>query len=588
MLTLTLDNFDQQLPRDLLKKAEPYFRNGSVLYIDQGEDGTWHAEVDGSDTYSVEITLNGRTVTDSFCDCPVESATCKHVVAVLFSLREELKKVAKQPKSGKSTSGKSSKRLTVAELVKQVGADELRAFLVEYAVTDKTFATKLQLHFADKDERIDVGKNYTELIRKTIRAHGDRHGFIDYRATFKLAKEIDALLSTGVKLVGQRNFKDAMTLGMVLLQEMMTVLTESDDSAGNMGGAVNGAIELLQDIGLDEDTAPPLRRELFDTLANELTDSRYFDYGDMGLDLLDATYQIALRLAEPDLFLSLIDRLLPLHKSSTSTFYQDQLRTRRVKFLREIGRTDEADRQMQATMDVVEVRAQVVEEAMRTKDYDRAKTLIQEGIRLAEDKKHPGVVHQWEEKLLTIAVAEQNTSEIRRLTRKFAFDRQFDVRYFRQWKATFSAVEWKAEYNQLVARIRQEVADNVKNRKPGWGYNEADELLYRLQPLMTEEKQWADLLALVQKSPRLDVLKQVFPHLAEPFPAEMLALFLPAIRNLASQASTRPDYKNVASLLTLVRQTIANSRPATDALIAELKETFIKRPAMQEELRGIK
>ena len=89
---LTLDNFDQQLSRDLLKEAEPYYRNGSVLYIDQDEVGTCHAEVDGSDMYSVEITLNGRTVADFFCDCPVESGTCKHVVAVLFSLREELKK----------------------------------------------------------------------------------------------------------------------------------------------------------------------------------------------------------------------------------------------------------------------------------------------------------------------------------------------------------------------------------------------------------------------------------------------------------------------------------------------------------------
>ncbi|MBC8154053.1 MAG: hypothetical protein H7Z72_14190, partial [Bacteroidetes bacterium] len=582
---LTLDNFDQQLPKDLLKKAQPYFLKGSVLYIDQADDGTWHAEVSGTDTYSVEITLDKRTITDSFCDCPVESATCKHVVATLLALREEIKKRAKDPKKpgkpGESTLGRKPTKLTIFDLVKQVGADELRAFLVEYAAADKTFATKLQLHFADKDERIDVGKHYTELVKKTIRAHTDRHGFVDYRATFKLAKEIDGLRATGTKLIGQKNFKDAITLGFILLRDMMTVMTESDDSAGNIGGAVSGAVDLLRDIALADDIAPPLRRQLFDELATELTDKRYFDYGDMGLELLDVTYQTALRLSEPALFLSLIDRLLPRQKSTVSTFYQDQLRMMRVRFLRDIGRTDDADRQTQASMDIVEIRAQVVEEAIGAGQFDQAKTLLLEGIRLAEAKKHAGTVRQWEERLLGIAETEQATAKIRELTKRFAFDSRFDVHYFRRWKETFLPAEWAVEYTSLVERIRRDETEAASQRRPGWGYNLADALLARLGPVLVEEKQWADLLALVQEAPRLDVLKQVLPHLAGPYPAEMLALFLPAIRNVASSASTRPDYKNVAALLTLVRQTIAGSQVPTNALINELKATFIKRPAMQ-------
>lgn len=585
-MTLTLDNFDQELPKDLLKKAQPYFQNGAVLYLEPDDDGIWKAEVDGSDTYSVEITLNGRTITESFCDCPVDSATCKHVVATLFALRDQLKKQPKQPK--KLILGSKSKKLTIADLVQQVSADELRAFLVQYATADKTFATKLQLHFADKDERIDVGKHYAELVKKITRTHSDRRGFVEYRATFKLAKEIDTLLLTGVKLIGQKNVKDAVTLGLVVLREMMTVLTESDDSAGNIGGSFSGAVDLLRDIALADDTAPPLRRQLFDELAIELTDRRYFDYGDMGLWMIDLTYQTALRLSEPDLFLALIDRLLPLQKSGVSTFNQDHLRTTRVKFLRDIGRTDEADRQTEASMDIVAVRAQAVDEAIRTERYDRAKTLLREGIRIAEGKKHPGTVHQWEEKLLTIAEAEKAVDEIRRLTKRFAFDPRFGLRYFRRWKATFSPDEWADEYRLLVERIRRDEAEEAKTRRPGWGYSVGDALLARLGPILVEEKQWADLLTLVQQAPRLDALKQVLPYLGEPYPAEMLALFLPAIRKVAEQASTRPDYKNVAALLTLLRKHIADSELPTNALIHELKATFIKRPAMQEELRGIR
>jgi len=33
------------------------------------------------------------------------------------------------------------------------------------------FAAKLQLHFADKDERIDVEKHYADLLKRIIRSH---------------------------------------------------------------------------------------------------------------------------------------------------------------------------------------------------------------------------------------------------------------------------------------------------------------------------------------------------------------------------------------------------------------------------------
>lgn len=580
---LTLDDFDRQLPKDLLKKAQPYYQDGSVLYVDQGDDGTWHAEVAGSDTYSVEITLDKRTITDSFCDCPVESSLCKHVVAVFFALRDELKKQAAQPKSGRTP-----KKLTVADLLKQVTADELRTFLTDYAAADKTFAAKLQLHFANKDERIDVEKHYADLLKRIIRSHQGKHGYIEYRETFKLARDMDEMFSAVVKLVGQKNFKDALTVGLLLLREMMTLSMECDDSAGNIGGLVSESVSLLGEIGLDADAPPALRRNLFDTLATEVKDKRYFDNGDIGLDMLDLLKQLAIRLGEPDRFLTVIEQLLIIHPAVGRSYYADHLRTTRVDFLREIGRTDEADRQTQASLDVVSVRMQVVNEAMAQKDYDRAKTLIRDGILIAQAKNTPGTVNDWNKQLLAIAEAERDTAEIRRLTRYFAFDSRFSTDYFRKWKATFGAGEWADEYPRLIDTIRRDEAEKAASQKPGWGRDPADGLLYRLKPIFIEEKQWADLLTLVQQVPRLEVLKEVLPYLAGPYPADLLTLFMPPIKKLGHQASTRPDYANVAALLKLVRQQIAGSRPATDALIAELKETFPKRPAYQEELRAIK
>jgi len=130
------------------------------------------------------------------------------------------------------------------------------------------------------------------------------------------------------------------------------------------------------------------------------------------------------------------------------------------------------------------------------------------------------------------------------------------------------------------------VERDVYIRRVGYRYDNA--LFTRLSPIYTEEKRWDDLRDLLLKAPTLDKLQQVHPYLAKTHPADLLPLYLTAIRQIAQTASTRPDYKRVADLIKLVRTDIADSLTATNALIYELKANFIKRPAMLDELSKVK
>ena len=94
----TLDNFEEQISREIVQRGRTYFQNDAVIYLDESDDNLWTAEVEGSETYQVEVELEGKTVKQYFCDCPYDGVTCKHVVAVLFALRKEVK----QKKSSRS------------------------------------------------------------------------------------------------------------------------------------------------------------------------------------------------------------------------------------------------------------------------------------------------------------------------------------------------------------------------------------------------------------------------------------------------------------------------------------------------------
>lgn len=569
---ITLDNFEAQVSSDIVKRGKSYFQNGAVTYFDEVDDGSWEAEVDGSDTYQVEILLDGRTVQRYSCDCPYDGDVCKHVVAVLYELRQEIKKNHTKPTPPKN------KKLTLQSLLEKISLAELQGFVVEYAASDKTFYQKFELHFAEKDERIDVRKKYTDLINKIFRSNSDR-GYIGYNESRKVSRELEKIVAMGYQYAEKDNFKDALTVAQVVLAELMSAYPEADDSSGELGGTFYSISELF-DFLATSSMGLRLKEELLEFLAKELQNQSYFDYGDAGYELMNILPKLALALGEPDLYLTVLEKL----ERNSSSYFQDFLRTRRIDFLRSIGRTEAAKQEIEANMDIPQVRQGVVEEAMRSKDYEKAKTLLHNGILVAEQQKHPGTVHDWEMQLFAIAKLENDQTQIRYYARKFAFDRSFNLDYYRQWKKTFLAAEWEKEIEDHIQKTIKEI--KKKPKKGFWSTPEM-EMFQELSPIFIEEKQWPRLLELVQKYPAMDALDKVRSYLAKRFPEELLALYLPLLADWGQRVYTRPDYHKLATQMKSIKTEIPQAMEAIDQLVVSLKEQNPRRPAMLEELNEV-
>ncbi len=91
---MNLKNFETNIPSVILKRGQEYFSNGNITSSEEVADGKWFVEVEGSDTYIVELIINVQfEIVNYTCDCPYDGDICKHVVAELFSLRNELAKL---------------------------------------------------------------------------------------------------------------------------------------------------------------------------------------------------------------------------------------------------------------------------------------------------------------------------------------------------------------------------------------------------------------------------------------------------------------------------------------------------------------
>lgn len=458
---LTLQNFESQVSQTIVQRGERYFKDQAISWLEETGANIWQAEVEGSETYLVELTLADKSKVENYsCDCPYDGAMCKHVVAVLLAVRAELgKPAAKQQK--RKAAGNMFKTL-----LQNINLKEYQDFIRQYAARHKDFKTEFELHFAEKDERINVGKKYEDMVQKLIRKHSDR-GFVDYHATFRLSKEVEKLLVSGHDLVAKNNFSDAFALARVVLKEMMEVLMACDDSAGNIGGTLYETVQLIEGIATSDAAAPALKEQLFSFLKTELGNKEYFNYGDFGYELFAVFENLAVQLHKPEEFISFLDAQIAKLTGQYDNYQREYFQKQKIKFLSAIGKAEEAAELVQQHLDIVEVRQHEVEKAIAKKDYAAAKKLINEGIKIAESKDHQGTVSQWQKELLRIAVLEKDTDTIRRFTRQFAFDRWFNEEYYKQWKATFSEQEWKGV-------IEKYIADTIKEITKAWQENKTN------------------------------------------------------------------------------------------------------------------
>jgi predicted HAD superfamily Cof-like phosphohydrolase len=576
---LTLKNFEIQLDQTILKRGKQYYENDAVTDLEETGKNIWQAEVMGSTTYTVEIKLiNKNKIEEYSCDCPYDGDTCKHVVAVLFLLKEELENTYIQAKQPEKPDFK--------KLLQKINLEEYQEFILAHAAKDKNFKSAFELWFADKDSRIDTGKKYTDLVKSIIRKNTTQ-GYIDYRDAYSLANEVNKFLDRGDDLILKNNFRDAFILARSALKEVIELVAYCDDSTGSIGDLISRVIQLIENVAEAKGAAIALKEEIFIFVQTALNDPLYFDYGDFGYEMINIYQRLAIQLNKEEAFLHYIDTRIAKLSAESHAYGKNALLVLKIGFLKAIGKVDEAAELIQQNLEIVEIRQGEVDSAINKKDFPLAKKLITEGIEIAKQKEHPGIVSEWEKELLRIAILEEDKETIRHYTKYFAFDRWFNRDYYIQWRKTFTATEWKAVIEKYIEEQTDQIEQQYQRNKGQVWYSPDLILLDSLAPIYIEEKYWDRLLALVSKEADLDRILQYHDHLIKEYPSELLAIYLPAFERQGDTAGNRGEYANLARKMKTVMKSIPEGKEKIIAVARNLKQKYPRRPAMVEELNKI-
>ncbi|MDP2414629.1 SWIM zinc finger domain-containing protein [Daejeonella sp.] len=576
---LTLNNFDKQISGSVLNRGKQYYKDGAVMEIEEINDGFWNAEVEGSEFYDVKVQLNeSDAIIDSSCTCPYDGDICKHVIAVLCAIREE------RPITTNIPAAKAAKKLSFEDLLNKISIKEYKEFVKTYALQSKDFKIALELAFSDKDDTIDLGKKYSDALKRVIRKHSD-NGFVGYRDSFALVKDLDNFLVNVEDMIHKMHFRDAFAISIAILNEMRYVLTYCDDSAGNIGDTISETVSLIKRIATD---APiNLREEVYNYLLKELGDKSYYEYGDFGYELFDIFETLAIDLSRSNEFFSFIDKQVSNLTGKYDDYRKEFFISRKIELLKLSGNNTEVENLVQQNLEIVEVRQGEINKFIQEKDYVKAKVLIKEGIEISDKKGHPGTTLQWEKELLRIAFLENDVELIRHYTKYFAFDRWFSKEYYDQWKATFNQEEWIVTIEAYIDETLKKILGNNERGRGKLWFTANPPVLSAIAPVYIEEGYWDRLLDLVKKETDLDVILQYHSHLSKRYPDELLALYLPAFELAGDHANARNQYKDVVNKMKRVIKDMPQFKADIVAVAQKLKSKYPRRPAMVDELNRI-
>lgn len=216
----------------------------------------------------------------------------------------------------------------------------------------------------------------------------------------------------------------------------------------------------------------------------------------------------------------------------------------------------------------------LIDEKIKSKDYIKAVELCLEGIRIAEEKRHPGTARDWKEKLLSVYELTNNVTEIRKVAENLFFDHFYEMAYYKKLKKTYMPEEWK--------NVCENIIDKVKNKREAGNYSDAE----ILAKIFVEENYKERLLKLMEiNKEHIHFVDEYAKYLSIEYPEKILDYYEGGVRTIAKNAG-RNFYNEIAQYLKKMKK-IKGGEDKVKAIISNFQNTYKNRKAMMEIISKI-
>ena len=523
-MDIPLDQFEQIIDEIILKRGYDYFRRGLVEATVKLSPGHYTAIIQESEPYEAEVFIQDEIVTNYSCTCPYDMGpVCKHVVALLFELQEELKGLKMQR-------GKPPDDPLMAQFT----------------------------HHVDGESKA----TYAQKVKSILTAAKGHQGFIEWNRMMDVERAVNELLVTARKQLEIKNFRTALMISSAVLEEMTKALQFADDSGGGIGGTIMEALNIL-DLAASEDLPEEQRKWLFDDIVTAVN-NRVLEGWEWDLGVLFIAAKVMQGEKEASILMKLTETI------PHSGFENEHMEELVSFILRRSGREAEAEKFEASHMKNPVFRDQAIRMAMEEGNLDKAKEFAQEGLR-QDQNTLPGLADEWTDWLLKIAIEHQDKEIIIAHARYLLPQPNRDHKHYYQiLKSYVTESEWPLFINQLIKQLYAM-----------GGYDDLNLVAW----ICVQEERWETLLDVCSQHFSLREIRDYEKYLSRRYPLELAGIYKQKILELLENNKGRSYYREAARSIRRMKK--MGAVILAEGLIKQIKEKYRLRRALLEILENV-
>lgn len=558
----------------ILERGAEYHQDGYVTKFDVTEQSI-DAEVEGTETYHVNIVLDGERVVYMTCDCPhAESGNnCKHMAAVLFRFAEHLYKedCVKEEileKANRETTLEeryNARKDEAIELVNKIPEEKIREMFVKYVLSDTSLRNRLELEYSTKLDARHMFALKNEI--NNIVYNNSHRGFVDWYHASDFTGGLSCFLESKVKILIEKNYlEQAFELTNMVFHCIGNI--DMDDSDGSSTYVADKCYECWKLILQKSDNQHKEKiKKWFESHQNGYV-----------IDFMEEYLQEFLfsEFLSEDLIKEKIEELdeiisMSYGNNECPSIYSihygcENVIVKRIDYMKMLGCTEtEIMEFRKQNRNFFVIREMEIEEALDAQDYEKAKQILLESKVL--DAEYPKQVKKYSEQL--IALYEKN-GELEEYHRELLYQlencNQKDLEYFLALKNTSgSGKEWENIVNRII----------ISNKN-----------LYFVCEVLNEEKRYEELMDKIVKNDSIYLLDEYEKNLKKTLPASVTEMYKEYVMQEVQRVSDRNGYRHLMKYLKKISK-IPNGKDVAIQIAEQWKVEYRRRSAMMDELRKI-
>ncbi|WP_287682525.1 SWIM zinc finger family protein [Bacteroides sp.] len=578
---ITISNFEKYVLPQILMRGEDYYESDAVLEIEEESPGEWIATVCGTENYEVTVSMEGNEIIAWECDCPYDGNICKHVVATLLAIRDSRGKAgrflsAKEANTQLELLGKSMPRTVKDKEVEQIllfaESDKLSDFIQKYASSHSDFKSALLETFLPKRpaKKVDYRNEIESCFHSSYRKYFKKGRYYEPELDWnEVSDKVDGYLAKATLLFQREALEEVATIALQVLRSIGGNYIDEDflynDGDIDFGITCGNAGDLLLKVVQHSGASQALKKNVLNEIIQISKLATYREYEIFDMDEL--VQQIMLSVQSKEEALLSVNQLI---KERAERWDLYKLVLRKIEILKELGKTTEVEATISEFLYLPEIRRQEVEKLLDEKCYEKAISMLNEGIVIAERGGNLGTLREWQEQLLSIYEEVHDVAKVIEMCRLLFIHTDGSLDYYHKLKSLIPSTDWK----EYLSTLMQET---TFYDYWGSGNNKAD--------IYIEEKEYDKLFSFLSavKYRRLGALVQYASHLNATHSSQILSLFTDDLRVYAEKNLGRNHYEYIARVLRGMRK-LNGGKEAVKQLVEEFRVLYKRRPAMMQEL----